>query len=535
MLNKRFYIDTGRDNTFASGLDNVTAYVENSNWTYGHTDVWQPVAPTATLGMTINNSSGKFSQVDTGADYYGKLRKGTLVKVTVFHDYTETTMCVLKIDSVRPISTVKYGQEYQFQITCIDPTVQLYEKPVNIPLLEDVRGDEILTSIIDQTPFVYPYDSAYFNIGTDSIDGTTEIYDYASIGLTDFEQAYVTVPFSGDATDRGKETNLNQMLGDVMLAERTGLLFWDVKAEALSFKHRYHNKIAVKSPYSARTSSATFTPEQIASAQKYSQQVMNSMDVNYYPRKIGAASSIVANKRNVPFVFRAQDTKTFKLRYYDPDNDSALVGAKDVIIPQNSIDIIANSAEDGSGSDWSEFLILQSFMAHGEFAEVTYFNRKVGDPAYVTTMQLRGTPIIAYQKETVTVTNHDSRYLYDKQERTDNVRLISDFDTATEYGVFWTNVLSTNTQYFRSITIPIKDSTPASVVNNIVTLEPGDVITVRDEYYTDKDYMIVGISHSDIAQRDTPAQTTYMLRPVENAIPFIIDESSINGTDLIIT
>ena len=535
MLNKFVYIDSGRDNTFSSGIDNVTDYVESLNGSYGHMSAWEVIASPSNLTLTLNNKTGRFSQIDTNAPFYNKLRHGTLVKVTTWHNFTETTLGVWKIEHVRPVVSVELGQEWQIQITCSDPMRRLFEQSVDVTLQEDVRGDEMLTSVMQSAPFVYPYESAYVFIGEDSIGGSKNIYDFEAENITNFEESYLTVPFGGDPVDRDRQTTVNQVFGDVCLAERTPLCFWDVRNEQMAFLNRYHSKIATRSPYTARSPSKTFKNTGYLGARRYSQKVVNAMEVNYYPRKIGSPLSVIATKRNAPFLWRAGEEKTIKLRYYDPDNDNAQVGAKDVQTPVNGLDIIANSAEDGTGTDWTQFMILQSFKKSAGYAEVTYLNRKVGDPAYITTMQLRGTPIIAYQQESETVINTDSRYLYDKQDRRDNVRLISDKDTATEYGAFWTNVLSDDTHYFESITIPISSKYSTDEMNDIINLTPGDVITVEDEYYIETEYMITGLSFSDTGQRTDVSTITYILRPIENYTPFIIDDSSIGSNDLIIT
>jgi hypothetical protein len=532
--NYTIYLDTGRDGTYSNGLDDISAYVETILWNYGLQTPWEKVAPRASLSIKINNASGIFSQTDTSADYYNKLTYGLLVKIVMNHDSTDTTMCVLKINQIRPIANVRLNSpEYQFQVDCIDITPRWLNEPVETPLLEDVTVDEALDSLFETNSIIYPYESAYFNIDFDSIDGTKEIYEYSAISFTDFEAGYASIPFVGDNTDRGNGTNANRYVRDLMTAEYTGIFYYCVRSESFKFLNRNHNKIAVLSPYEARASSATFDYSMFSKVSNTVYDVINVMSLNYFPRAVGASGTVVAEKGSLPVTLRAQDTKEFTLRFYDPDSKNATVGAKDVINPIVGLDLIGNRAADGTSEDWSRFIVVKSVAVTANKVTLVLFCDKVGDPVYITQFQVRGTPVIAYVQEELTVTNSTSRYTYDKREKKETLRLVATEDNANEYGTFFTNVFSDDLHVPQSITIRTAENSSSWLKTQVLERTIGDVITIASDT-GNEDYMIVGESHNADTQQGWH-EVTFVIRSNEAYQPFIIDESEIDSKHLILS
>ena len=528
------YLDVDRDGKFTNGLGDISQYVISCSWGHGLSNPWDSIAAAAGMSIIINNAGGEFGLTDPDATYYGKLTHGSLIRVRVSYNGITTQLTALKIKDIQylPDASQSNGIEHQLQITCEDIVGKFLSQEFNPELKFDVRADEALTEIFEQAEYIYPYDGSWFYIGTSEIGGSDIIYDYAAENHINFEEGYTVLPYSGDNLDRGTGAKIQSYIRDLMKAEFAGIFFWDVRNEQFKFFHRHHNRVAQKSPYIERTSSHTFYMEDIVNAQPvYGEGLANKITVNYYPRKVGTPDSVIAESNATPFAIAAQDSVNIKLRFRDPDNPDASVGGMDVFIPERGLDIIGNSAEDGTGYDWTEFVETGVVTLSAEEIEIRFFVRKVGDPVFITTFQVRGTPLISYQRESIEVLDTESRRLYDKVTRSpDNGRLIADAFTAQQYANHLIGLHRTPDLFYRSITLIPK--TPA-ITEQIQTREIGDIITIHDSHDDNTNYMIVGERH-DINLETALHMATWTLRPVKYGNLFLIGTSEIGGPDILL-
>ena len=534
MFEYQIYLDVDRDGNFSNGLGDITKYVISCDWAQGLNDPWGDIASAAYLTLQIDNHSGDFNLTDPNAKYYSKLNHGTLIRVQMSLNGTTTQAAVLKTNQLTYLpdpAQSENGEAYQLQITCEDPIAQFLSTEFAPKLRENVRVDQALEEIFDQSQFIYPYDGAWFYIGTSEIGGPDIIYDYTQENLIDFEESYTTLNYSGDNLDRGTGTKAQSYIRDLMKAEFSGIFFWDIRSEQFKFYNRHHNRIAQLAPYIARASSYTFDMSDIVRFKSaYGEGLVNDVTINYYPRKVGATQSVVATSSAVPFAIAAKDSRSIRLRAVDPNNTDISVGVKDWILPTMGLDIVGNSMEDGSGEDWTRYLQATAIDT-AEKTEIIIRVTKVGDPVFITTLQRRGTPLLSYNRETINVTDSESRRLYDKIILPPiNARAIDNSQLATHYANQILNTRKLPNLFFKQIAIIAKDP---SLSEQIQTRIIGDVITIRDSRSEETDYMIVGEKHD--AQIQTGMHTaTWTIRPIKYGAPFIIGTSEIGGPDIIL-
>jgi len=520
-------IDTGQDGTFSHSLADVSNYVTRLQWGSGATIPYQQVAPSATLFVELNNDSGKFTLFEATAEYYGLITVNTLVRVRWLLNGSTETMSVLKV-AQNGINVTAPSAKAGARITlqCTDWLDELWRFEVDPPLQQNVTTDQAIQTIFDKSPVIYPYGKAFFYIGVDSIGGSNYIYDGT---LTNFDTGFTTLPYAGDNIGSNDKVTAQQLIREYCAAEFDSLFAWQPRSEEFVFFNRYHGTMVTLSPYVARTSSAYIMQADIEQKNvTYAQNMTNDIEVQYTPRKQGAAGSVIASSDNVPITFRAQQTRDFTMRYRDPDQTNTKTGALDIIQPQKGVDIIANSEADGSGDDWTEFLFV-GYEIGAQSTKLTIYNRKVGDPAYITTLQIRGTPMTAYRAESVYARNDDSVYTNGEQKKFISNRAISDFDTAQNYADFMINKFGAATRAYQSITL-VAAGRMASYVQ---TLTLGDRITIQDECGLDTDYMIVGEQHQ-VDPQTLLHRVTWILTETLRGEAFIIDESEIGSNDLIV-
>jgi hypothetical protein len=123
--------------------------------------------------------------------------------------------------------------------------------------------------------------------------------------------------------------------------------------------------------------------------------ILNHAEVQAHPRRVDpAATSVLFVLASKPRIERSTNL-TLNVLFRDPDARATRVGGVDLVSPVATTDYMFNSLEDGSGTDLTAQLSLQStFSANG--GEIIVTN---GGPAdgYLTKLQCRGKGIYDYE------------------------------------------------------------------------------------------------------------------------------------------
>jgi hypothetical protein len=126
-----------------------------------------------------------------------------------------------------------------------------------------------------------------------------------------------------------------------------------------------------------------------------------------HPRKVDAAATTVLFRLDSPLEVGAYASVTIHAPYRDPTQEASRAGGTDMVTPVASTDYIANSAEDGSGSDLTAFITLTTTFA-GNSAKIVIDNAS-SSTAWITTLQLRGRGIYDYQQIVLEAEDDDAQ------------------------------------------------------------------------------------------------------------------------------
>jgi len=529
MLHYRILLDTQRNALFTGYANDITTYVKRISLQFGANSANEYMAAAAYMEIALDNSSGDFNLQNPSAKYYGKVRRGTLIRVQASLDgATWVNLGTLKIQ----VPTPSYAMDgtHELVLAASDTIQSFLAQEFIPPLLTNVRISDILAAAFESTILVWPYESYYQFIGHTSIgDGRAP---YVASEFCYFEAAETTLSFYGDNLDKGEGVTVQDYIKKAVQAEIFGLFYFSPRDELVHFLYRYH---AFETAVSWNIDTK-ITTEPIYTANK---DLVNDYSLSFSPREIGDEHSLLWESQNVPIQIAAQDTKIITVKYRNPDFPTATVGALAVDNLIKGVDLIANSEEDGSGEDWTRFL-TPSVKYGAASSEIRIYNRKVGDPAYITTLQIKGTPITAFNKETVFGYNDDSVFGMGDDETSGNDRAvggdtidaIDDSDFAQSVADYKVNANGEALVTLERLTIPIKADdtvTQAKVLAKTI----GDVINFKDlANGHDSDYMIVGERHTISPSTVPPMHTvTYTLRPTLRGSVFVIGESYSDAGD----
>ncbi len=515
-------LDVDDNRAYSSGLaalENVT-YLE---WSAGMNQPYLSISNPALLRMTLNNKDGRYSQDDSSAAYYGLLHPGRLIRVRTIHNGTTETMTELRITDVSD-TFGEFVLYPQVQIVCMDKIKELLSMEYYPPLQQDVRGDEVLTKIHETAEVVWPNNRSYFFIGEDSIDGVKQLYGGTD---TDFDEALTVLDWVGDHLGQDKQGNAQRLIRDVLKAEVFGMYYFQPRTGMYCFRNRRHSK-TTPLVTTFRTDGSYLTAAQTSNGRNpYGMGPLNKIELSYKPRSVGGVGAVLyANTNEIRIPVNIEKPKKIRGKFFDPDNENARVGGVDVIPPQRGIDYVANNQADGSGGDRTNDIIV-SYTITGSSIEYVITN-PTHPPVYMTTLQVRGTPLIAYKDEVVESQNDESFYSYDGFDASDSL-IISDGETVQAIADMLVNLFGEPLKTIDRLSLVVSEEIAAYA--QVLTI--GNKINVRNSNEThDADYIIMGEQHQIQIERGLH-NVHYTLRAVDILSLFTIDTDVIDGRAVI--
>jgi hypothetical protein len=495
-------VDFDRDETFGHANGNITPYVLDMNWNNGMTRPDQEVANPATLSLTLDNSQGDFNLEEGGATFNGLFKRGQLIRVRATFNATGYDLFYGKLETIPSLDPKNYGS-MQVRITATDLMAQLMDAEFTPDLLTEVTTDSALQHVFDKALVALPYTSHYWVLGhsTNSILGsTTRLVD--ALSYVSFETGKTTLAYVGDNTGGERSTRAQTFIRDVVQAEAGGRFWFDGRTNKFVFHNRHHDI----NP----TIAVTIDGDDYEDGKYIAQtEVINRVTVHFTPREIGAANAILWQSEGV-ITLGGHERKTITARYRDPDENSARVGGQDFSNPLRGADFIANTESDGSGTDVSDDMTFSVEFGAAQ-AKITLENPSSGD-RHITTLQVRGTPIKSYNKQSVTRQDGDSFVTYDIKDDTITLNAVDALALANRVAGRKIRHYKDPLSLYESITF--KANNTDTRMKQALTRTIGDAITVQHSGIGhDKDYVIVGERHRVTGGGDFPHEVTWILYP----------------------
>lgn len=498
----KLLIDFGHLGTYAHALADVTnRWRDDFSVNIGFTDPYGEVAPPSKLTFRLNNGDRKLNPDDTTSPYYGLITKGTLVKYTHSYNSTVYFTWIGKISRIRPIVEPFENGDNWLEITAEDPMNQLLDAQILPTLQTDILIHNALESIVENalSSVIYPYPSSWSVLDVSALD-TAKLLDQ---DLYMSSASGVTLPYVGDnASDRYHTVGARSMIADLMSAEVGGRFFWN--GQKFEFQDRY---FAVTSALD--TPALAFEASDIYKGDyRLGDDLQNDVTATFQPRAVGTAASIIYTLERVVSIGGGQ-SRVITCQYRDPDNQTARIGALNVLDPVSGTDFVANSASDGSGTNVTSDIVA-AIQVFAQNAKITLVNTGA-NTAHITTLQLRGTPLFTYERETVNAVDAQSINDNGRYPRSYQFKLIADEETAQGFANIQVARFKDQFARFHTVTFVANDS--LKLLKNTVTI--GQTVTITDYTATKhvREYAVTGIQHKANASSKRH-ETTFTLSPI---------------------
>lgn len=452
-----------------------------------------------TVDVTIDNVSVKRS------DRYDRaLRKGTLIRVRTTIPVA-ATLFVGKIRQIQP-SAGSFNTR-MLKLVADDAIEHLGAVEFAPSLMTNVTANTAIAEIFDNAVIPWPYANVYWMLGIEGnseLGTTTKLYQHVA---TSFDTGSTTFEYTGDNLDRGNSIAALGFIRDLLDAE-LGRFFFNSRTNAYIF-HRRHRDVL------NTTVSATFTQDDLEAENTVlssGDDVVNHAIVHYRPRKVGAAGTVIWDATNVPISLRSREQRTFNARYRDAGNPSARVGAQNVISPLQGTDYIANTESNGTGSTLSHVIkiAIEKGAASSKITVISNYSRT----SYITTLQLRGTPITVFDKRFVESRNGDSARDHEYAQMTYDLPAVGNEDYAKDFADWTVTRFAIPIDSFKRVGFDANgtDTRMTQTLNRTI----GDRITITDNWTGHaQDYFIVGEAHDVKPGGEKTHRTSWILKLAE--------------------
>ncbi len=459
------------------------------------------VASTGSLSFFLNNSAG-----NSGATlgYYSpnnaSCRSGwdlgircrltltdpnTLVQYPRFHG---------RIDSIDPAPGVR--RQRTVAVTVVDWIDEAARWKMTPAIGEQVDRDwsTIFDAIVDEMPF------APLAVAADS---GNENYPYAT-----------------DTSEISKQTALTELR---KLANSEFGMIFVMGSGTLRMENRHARMLTAASNWTL--TEGHFQELEMPTSRD---DIVNTIRVKTHPRRVDSiANVIVYNQENV-IRFEIAETKRLMGQYRD-QTTGATIGATEIQALVAGIDFIANTEEDGSGSDCSSnFFIIPAYGSNGARLDVTNLN---GTVAFVTTLRLTGKGIYDYGETIHEATDSTSVTTYGEHAIEFDMPYQVNAEVGQAAADYLLEKMKDPLAQARTIRVAGRDETR---LTQILALDISDRVTLSETVTGVNDQFIVNGVELRILSTGT-VDATYTLMPVGPTLDdfFIVDSSSINGADIL--
>ena len=535
-------LDIDRDYTFDNALDDLTDYTLEASWNYGgvtklgYVGTYAEMLPPSRSTIRLVDSTGAFNLKNTSATYHGKLKRGVLVRIqalSVFDLLDSDGDTLVDSDGDTLTDVLQYKQLAEHRIYKVDGTGKLpdgarmitiyaedptanWSQQKYIPRLQtNVRIDEIITDTIDDSTLPYPYPLSGAVVDIAIVNESAVEY---SLNFIDFNQARTTLDFAGDVEPR--DSTVMAHLVQHLTAEGGGRLFWSRDAKMV-FHDRYRDFI--------QTTAIDLTDDDIDEAMgENGAQVANHITVNYAVRELGTPATKIAEATNLPIKVEQGSYKNFRLPYRSFTTDQR-IASDTVITPVVGTDVICYDGET-SGSVDNDLIYVDVHRTGAREIQLQINNPSpFGDPRskdrWIHTLQVRGTPLISYDRQSVVLFDAESIQDNGKYPLELDYAVIDDADFAESLGLYTLKRYATLVDTIGSITMTVHDGN----IPDLYYIDIGSILHIDStQENVDEEFVVIGQEWQMIADNSQRSMVTIHVKPLNREPVAVVNKAVVD-------
>lgn len=518
-------IDWDKDETFDHASSNLTSRLLGASWTegFGMGGVNAEFAEPSTFTCQLENSDGAFWQENGAATFHGMLVRGIRIRYRLTYNSITYTRWIGAIDHIELTPNPYDGSVPYVTIYAQDPTPQLLEDEFSPPLQLNATTDAVIEATLSNGRLVLPYHNKGWVLGYSTLGTNTTLPSMAA--YLDLDSGATTLPYAGAFSGSEVGSTMQSYLREVVTSELGGRFFYNPRTGKFTFQGRRYNTLRPDVQ-------VTLTEDDIASdtmAPRWGDNIVNSCTIGYTRLSVGSAGSVLWASTQ-PIRVQAGETRRITAQYRDPALDNARCAGTAFIRPVMGTDYIFNSASDGTGTDvTNQASVTVTFNANA--ADIKIVNN-TGTEFHATTLQVRGTPLTAYDTQSVTKQDAASIAAHGKHKATLDIPMIDDDEAVTSYANQIVQRGKTAGTYYPAILL-LADSDP-TLLWKVLTWGVGTRVRLNmsgDGWSThDAEYIVIGVNHQHDPNRIPGYTAIWSLLPAARVEGWVLGVSKL-GTN----
>ena len=535
-------LDIDRDYTFDNALDDLTDYTLEASWNYGgvtklgYVGTYAEMLPPSRSTIRLVDSTGAFNLKNTSATYHGKLKRGVLVRIqalSVFDLLDSDGDTLVDSDGDTLTDVLQYKQLAEHRIYKVDgtgklpdgarmitiyaedPTSNWLQQKYIARLQKNVRIDEIITDTIDDSTLPYPYPLSGAVVDIAIVNESAVEY---SLNFIDFNQARTTLDFAGDVEPR--DSTVMAHLVQHLTAEGGGRLFWSRDAKMV-FHDRYRDFI--------QTTAIDLTDDDIDEAMgENGAQVANHITVNYAVRELGTPATKIAEATNLPIKVEQGSYRNFRLPFRSFTTDQR-IASDTVITPVVGTDVICYDGETGGSVDNDFIAVGVDRIGAREIVFSVNNPSTFGDPRskdrWIHTLQVRGTPLISYDRQSAVIFDAESIQDNGKYPLELDYAVINDADFAESLGLYTLKRYATLVDTIGSITMTVHDGN----IPDLYYIDIGSILHIDStQENVDEEFVVIGQEWQMIADNSQRSMVTIHVKPLNREPVAVVNKAVVD-------
>lgn len=464
----QFLVDWDRDGVF-SGYDDITSYVQIADWKLGFNQPFQLTPDESTCRLTLKNTDKRFSPEYSAGTYYGKLAPHKYMQIRAISNEAGTVvMWTGWTDVITPLP-MPIGE--QRSVIEGKGLKQFYDNSiVHLPVMQDVRADEVLEEIIQTVPLP-PSTTPAWRLGVTGfaeLTSTTRLFNPGD--FYQLETGRSTYPYAGDSWD---ESHATDVVYDLLAGEPGRLYF-----------HRDGRVIFWNRDHLAADQATDGTASvYIAANYLYGDTLANHIRVKNYPRTVSGVTTDTLWALEDEISIAPGKERKIRAAYKDEDSKNK-VGATDVQTPNTGDGTLVYAPVS------PELDVVVE--ADGDSAEIILRNNTPHDKA-VTTLVLRGRKITTFEAQEFVQRDITSIGLYGQREYMVDTKMMANDLLADSIASHELSMRKDPHGRMKSVQLRPRDSTTRA---QAIIMTIGNRVRIADTQTAhDEDYFILGEQH----------------------------------------
>lgn len=481
-LTWKVLVDWDGDGDFGDVNEDVSSYFMEGDWSIGMRQPYQLVADQAKANLVFKNATKDWSPEYGSGAFAGTLDIGLQVRIQSVTSAEGTINRFTGwIEDIEP-SILETGDR-RTRIRVLGPKRQLERANVYVELLQDVRSDEAIGTILNA-------------VGT--IVGS---------GERDFEEGVSTWSYVGDTWKEG--VSAARAIADLCSGER-GRFHFNAGGTAV-FWNRYH--------LPTDTSVAGTIDALRSAGYKFAgDSIKNIVRIQYTPRKLSAGTAETLWALDEATVIAPGEARDIRASFGEQDSDAKVSGLN-VGTPGTADSSLSFSPASAS--------LAVTMEAKANSATLTLTNNDTVDIT-VDTLIVKGQKLTAYNQQSVEAQDSASIAAYLPREMNIQASVIDESEFPKRLVEYELERRKDSRGEMSEISL--MQSHNLTHVGQMVSLGVGSRINVTDAQTShDKDYHIIG-ERWTVRNAGREANLTWTLEPADTHNLFTIGVDSLGGT-----